>query len=95
MIPIGRARLAPWGRFSVLCQLRALTLSLKRQLPVSDLRKVLAIKRFVAAGQITLRICPAAPHLSLAQAFANLSHAQPPFQGLNMFILNRRIEIPA
>jgi hypothetical protein len=54
---------------------------LKRQLPAPDLRKVLAIKRIVAAAHITLQICPAAPHRFLAQAFANLGHAQLPFQG--------------
>jgi hypothetical protein len=55
--------------------------TLKRQLPAPDLRKVLAIKRIVAAAHITMRICPAAPDRFLAQAFANLGHAQLPFQG--------------
>jgi hypothetical protein len=53
--------------------------SLKRQLPATNLRKILAIKKLLAMAQIIYRICAIARRLFLAQAFANLNHAQLPF----------------
>jgi hypothetical protein len=54
-------------------------LTLKRQLLASDLRKILALKVFVAKPQIHKGYAALAPQPFPAKAFANVGRVQLPF----------------